>query len=177
MVDLATVLQIGLVLVFPLAMLGAAASDVAKFLIPDWLSIVLVAAFAIVLVVAQASFETALYHFGAGLAIFVLGFGLFAAGLFGGGDVKLLAAATVWTGTAKLLPFLLLVALVGGLLAAILLILRRIFRSRPLRAGAPLARLLSPAEGVPYGLAIGIAGIAVYPTLPMVAPVMSWLAE
>jgi Flp pilus assembly protein protease CpaA len=34
--------------------------------------------------------------------------------LFGGGDVKLLAAIAIWTGTASLGAFLFLVAIIGG---------------------------------------------------------------
>ncbi|MBO33728.1 MAG: hypothetical protein CMM74_12260 [Rhodospirillaceae bacterium] len=53
-------------------------------------------------------------HFGGGLAVFLIGAVLHYFRLFGGGDVKLLAAIAIWTGTASLGAFLFLVAIIGG---------------------------------------------------------------
>ena len=47
-------------------------------------------------------------------AVFTAGALLFSRGLIGGGDVKLLAAATLWAGPAGTLTLLLLTALLGG---------------------------------------------------------------
>src|SRR5271166_7143144 len=49
-------------------------------------------------------------------AVFVVGALLFSRGLIGGGDVKLLAAATLWAGPGATLPLLFLTGLIGGLL-------------------------------------------------------------
>ena len=66
--------------------------------------------------------------------------------MLGGGDVKLLAAAALWTGSAALLPFLMATALAGGLLAALFLAFAR-------REGKPVA--------LPYGVAIAAGGILI----------------
>jgi prepilin peptidase CpaA len=50
-------------------------------------------------------------------AVFVFGFVLFARQLIGGGDVKLIAAMTLWTGLDHLLLFALVTSLAGGGLA------------------------------------------------------------
>ena len=51
----------------------------------------------------------------------VLGFALFAAGLFGGGDAKLMAAAALWLGWSTGTSVLVFTALAGGVLAIVYL--------------------------------------------------------
>jgi prepilin peptidase CpaA len=46
-----------------------------------------------------------------------IGFGLFFVGLFGGGDAKYLAATAMWAGSEHIIPFIIIVALAGGVLA------------------------------------------------------------
>src|SRR3546814_1397676 len=57
------------------------------------------------------------------VAAIVLGLGIlaFARGWFGGGDVKMLAAVSLWAGPAHLSLLLLVTALAGGLLSLIIL--------------------------------------------------------
>jgi prepilin peptidase CpaA len=97
-------------------------------------------------------------------AVFFVGAVLFSRGLIGGGDVKLLAAATLWAGVGALPPLLLLTGLIGGLLALLFL--------SPLGARITAARYagLQHVAGraprlrgtpVPYGVAIAIAGLVV----------------
>lgn len=96
--------------------------------------------------------------------VFVGGIGLFAAGLVGGGDVKLLAAVTLWAGPAQA-PLLILVTALAGAVLATLLMLPVLGRALvPLRAGWPIA----PASGravMPYGVAIAAGALAVVPAL------------
>jgi prepilin peptidase CpaA len=56
--------------------------------------------------------------------IFAMGAAAFCAGLFGGGDVKLLAATALFVGPADITGFLMLVALAGGVLSMTMLVLR-----------------------------------------------------
>jgi len=91
-------------------------------------------------------------------AVFVVGALLFSRGLMGGGDVKLLTAATLWAGPATTPALLIVTAVLGGLLTLALL------SSLALRA------VFAPAAGaakrvpVPYGVAI--AGAALIVTIP-----------
>jgi prepilin peptidase CpaA len=91
---------------------------------------------------------------GMGLAIFAVGVVLHALRLFGGGDIKLMAASMPILG-ASALPFLVHTALYGGLLALFVLAAMRL---RQRGSTAWLVARLSDG-GVPYGLAIGIAGM------------------
>jgi len=100
-------------------------------------------------------------------AVFIAGALLFSRGLIGGGDVKLLAAATLWAGPAATLQLLVLTALIGGLLSLLLLtpVGALIAAARPtLRepSGDP-ARGANPVL-VPYGVAIAAAALIV--TIP-----------
>jgi len=97
-------------------------------------------------------------------AVFAAGAVAFAAGALGGGDVKLLAAASLFAGMGPISDFLLVTALVGGVLGVAVL------------AGAPLSPLAqAPAtdatlrtrlrSGLPYGPAIAAGGLWVAASL------------
>ena len=100
-------------------------------------------------------------------AVFLAGALLFSRGLIGGGDVKLLAAATLWAGPGGTLPLLVLTGLLGGLLCLLLLTPAGglIATARP-TLGDPSGE--DPGRGaklvVPYGVAIAAAALIV--TIP-----------
>ena len=88
----------------------------------------------------------------------LLGAVLFGVGIIGGGDVKLLAAVSLWVGWARLMEYVLAVSLLGGILGLVLLVGRKwvvVVEPYWLRLGVKTPRVLQPGEGVPYGLAIG----------------------
>jgi prepilin peptidase CpaA len=91
-------------------------------------------------------------------AVFFAGAVLFSLGLIGGGDVKLLAAATLWAGPGMTPALLIVTAVLGGLLTLVLLCsaaLRAVVA--PARAAAiPVSRV-----PVPYGVAIAAAALIV----------------
>lgn len=55
-----------------------------------------------------------LSHYSAFLVFLLIGFGLFMVSIFDAGDAKLLAVSALWLGWTKLIPFLLVMALIGG---------------------------------------------------------------
>jgi len=96
---------------------------------------------------------------GCAAAVFLVGALLFSRGLIGGGDVKLLAAATLWAGPASTPSLLVVTGVLGGLLTLVLL-----FSAR-LRAAISWARAAAVSSlPVPYGAAIAAAAVIV--TLP-----------
>ncbi|HZT50781.1 MAG TPA: prepilin peptidase [Stellaceae bacterium] len=147
--------------VYVLAFAFAAVSDLVHYEIPNALSVALAAAF---LCFAPAlPFAAAAGHVMAGACVLVLAAAGFCLGLMGGGDVKLLAAAALWMGWHNLATFLLLTMLAGAALGLLLLALRRVLpRARNWRW---FSRALSPGEGVPYGVAIAGAALALLPRL------------
>ncbi len=90
------------------------------------------------------------------LALLAVGTPMFAAGKLGGGDVKLLASAGLWFDLAGALWLLVAVALAGGVLALLVLVLRTIGWSDELRRRVVLLR---PGGGIPYGVAIAAGAL------------------
>jgi len=161
--------------IFPIALLIAAASDIARFEIPNWVSIVLTIGYFVTALLGGVPFTELALHAGAGAAVFMAGAVLFYFGAFGGGDVKLMAACAVWIGWHDLLSFLLIVGLAGGVVTLMLVVSRLLYRigrknyasasdeaASDEKATSWYARLLSPERGVPYGVAIGLAGLLAF---------------
>lgn len=156
-------LEYVLLLTFPALVAFGGAYDLLTMTIPNRVSIILVALFPATALVAGLPLHDVLAHVSAGLLVFAVTIVLFAVGGFGGGDAKLLSAAALWIGLDQLLPFLLYVTLFGGLLAIVVLG----FRKNPLvfpHAPDWALKLHRPGTGIPYGIAIASAALAVYPT-------------
>ena len=150
-----------LLLIYPAILIAAAAGDIARYEIPNSLSIVLLAAFPVAALVTGWPAATLAWHGLGGLLMLAIGFVLFVRNLLGGGDVKLMAAAAVWTGFGQLPAFIVASALAGGLVA-IIFVVARLVRHRRIDTGA----------GIPYGTAIALGGLMVFPRLPLVAPLI-----
>jgi prepilin peptidase CpaA len=90
------------------------------------------------------------------LALLAVGTPMFAAGKLGGGDVKLLAATGLWFDFAGAFSTLISIAIAGGLLVIVVVILRAISWSEKLRERIVLLR---PKSGIPYGIAIAAGAL------------------
>ena len=135
----------------------AAYSDVKSFRIPNSL-VAAVALLAVVRLIVIGDPSVALYTVVASVVLLAVGFGMFALGYIGGGDAKLITAATLLVGYNDLLSFLLFMGICGAVMSFAALIIHRYL---PLYAGPRLAVLLPKARlAVPYGVAIASAGIA-----------------
>ena len=161
-------------------LIAAAVSDITRYRIPNIIVYAIVAAFAVG-AVFNFAWPAIVWPVLAGVAMFLLGAGLFAFGLFGGGDVKLIAAMALWTSFADLPRFLLIMGAAGGLIGLVLLLKRR--RQQPAMASsapaptdpstteaavAALPTSETPASEaprptrkshIPYGVGIAIAGL------------------
>lgn len=151
-----------------LLLVAACFTDITRYRIPNAIVYAIVAAFAV-----YAIFNGAWPQLGwsvlAATGMFLLGAGLFALGLFGGGDVKLIAAMALWMPLSDLPHFLIVMTLAGGILGLIWLLRRRLSaRPSASTAAAPsdgaLEATAAPARPnvpnrLPYGVAIALAGI------------------
>jgi prepilin peptidase CpaA len=153
-----------LLLVFPAAMIFAAAFDLFTMTIPNKISISLLVAFVLVAPLSGLPLEVIGFHLLTGFGVLVAGFLMFTRGWIGGGDAKLLAAAALWLGFDNLLGFGLMVGVLGGFLSLSILAFRTLVPEGNV-AAAPhwLSRLHAKDSGVPYGLAIGAAALLTYP--------------
>jgi prepilin peptidase CpaA len=150
---------------FAALLIYAACSDVASLTIPNWVSIAMAALFVPAAFVANLALADIGMHLVFGFAVLVVGFFLFQANIIGGGDAKLLAATTIWTGFPAFAPFILGTAVAGGLLAVTLLAIRQFV---PVSETTPsfVNHLLKKQNGIPYGVAIMFGGLIAIPSLP-----------
>lgn len=153
--------------ILPLCLALAAFTDLFAMTIPNRLSAILLAAFAVVAFLAGLAGTQIASHVAAALLVFAACFCLFAANVMGGGDAKLLTASAIWFGlNASLAMFLLYVSIFGGLLTVAVLLLRA-KENTILAAGIPVPSLLLTAKKIPYGIAIALGGFAAYPSSPL----------
>ena len=144
-----------LALIVAVLLIAAAAEDAVRLRISNLvvLLILVAAIVAAILVGPEISLWKNLVVF---LALLGIGTPMFAAGKLGGGDVKLLASVGLWFDFAGALWMILAVALAGGLLALVVLILRSIGWSEEMRRRVVLLR---PGGGIPYGVAIAAGAL------------------
>ena len=155
-----------LILAFAAIVAATAASDLATMTIPNWMSIALVLLFPVAAMSAGLPWTQIALHLGVGILIFILGYVLFALHILGGGDVKVIAAVSVWTGASALIPFTYAMCIAGGALALILLGARKLASPGP-NHPAYLNRLLDPARGAPYAVAIAAGAYFSLPAQPI----------
>src|SRR6202451_1981564 len=157
------ILDIARLLVFPALMAFAAASDLFTMTISNRVSVLLAAAFLVLAVASGMAPYDILSHLGAGALVLVVSFTCFAMGWVGGGDAKVAAAAALWFGFGHLLNYLLYASLFGGALTLLLLQFRQWPLPYPL-AGQPwLLKLHAKESGIPYGIALAIGALMIYP--------------
>ena len=158
-----TIIGYGLLVLFPLAMAYAAISDVLTMTIPNRLSIALVAVFFVLAPAIGMGVQEIAAHAAVAAIVLAVCFGLFAFGWLGGGDAKIAAAIALWLGPQMTLPFLLQTAIWGGLLTLAILAFRQ-FTLPVFAVGRQwIERLHDRTGGVPYGVALAAAAVAVYP--------------
>lgn len=155
-----------ILLLFILLLFWAAIEDWRRFTIPNRISLSIALLFVAhgLIVASPASYGSELMYALKSIAIagavFTAGAGLFALGVAGGGDVKLIAAVALWAGPSHILLFLAVTACVGGVLSvAFLSPWQGFFPGPPLpdRGATPLA---SHAV-LPYGAAIAVGGLII----------------
>ena len=166
--SLFALLQAGCLISFAVLLLVASWQDLRTLHIADSVSLAIVGLFVVWALSGLAEGTSSLSAIGLAAACAVGVFGLgalaFAAGALGGGDVKLLAAASLFAGPARMLDFAMVTALVGGLLGIAILAGAPIGPATPESGGTLRARL---RRGLPYGPAIAAGGLWVAASLAM----------
>ena len=149
---------------FPALMAFSALSDLFTMTIANWISVALVAGFS-ALAVASGMPLAAIGtdHLACGALVLVVTFTLFARGWIGGGDAKLAAATAVWIGWARLSDYVLLASVLGAGLTLAIIRVRKIDLPASLLSRSWIARLHDRQTGVPYGIALAVSGLFIYP--------------
>jgi prepilin peptidase CpaA len=149
-------------LLFPLGMAFAASSDLLTMRISNKLVLLLVVGFCVVAISINLPLQQFAMHVTCALVVLAVGFVLFALRWIGGGDAKLAAATTLWLGFGLTLPYLVYAALLGGVLTLLILALRNVPLTPFLARFRWLERLHDRKSGVPYGIALALAGLLTY---------------
>jgi prepilin peptidase CpaA len=157
------ILETATLIFFPGLMVFAAFSDLFTMTISNRVSLALIVIFFGLAFAFHMPLSDIGLHVSCGLAVLVCTFTLFAFGWIGGGDAKLCAATALWVGWDHLADYSLLSALLGGGLTLLFLQMRKWPLPKWLYAQQWVARLHDRNNGVPYGIALAIAGLVIYP--------------
>lgn len=159
-------LEIIILLLFPLAMFYAAASDMFSMTISNKISLILIGGFIVLSWAIGMDWQTIAWNWGLAAIVLTCGIGFFAVGLVGGGDVKLAASTSLWLGWEHTLPYLVMASFMGGVLTILIVVARTKVLPAALCKVQWIARLHHKEKDVPYGIALGPAAVMIYPETP-----------
>ena len=150
-------------IVFPFAMIYAALSDILTMTIANRISLMLIGGFVLVAPFIGLTWAEFAWHWAAFALVLAITFGLFAAGVMGGGDAKLMASTSLWIGfNMHLMEYAVAFTIAGGALPLMLLILRNSAFATYVGEIRALWRMLDEKD-IPYGVALAIGGLTVFP--------------
>lgn len=147
---------------FPVLVAYAAVTDFLTMTISNRLTLALAAGFLVLAPFSGMNWPVFGWSLaGAGL-VFAVGFGTFAAGWVGGGDVKFATVVALWLGWDHLLEYAVLFSLYGGLLTLAALSLSKFIEPLPILQVGFLNRF-NQHRRVPYGIALSVAALQLFP--------------
>lgn len=148
--------------------IASAVTDVMELRIPNAFVAALILLFVFACIVDPP--KSVLWaHIAPATVVFALAAVPFYLNKFGGGDVKLLAAAVLWVGLPSLGPFFILLAVFGLIALLVFAVLRIQVVAALAWAGARLGRAipvplsLQTGKSIPYGVVIAAAALVVGP--------------
>jgi len=148
---------------YPLCLGYGVVSDVRRLIIPNGTCILIAVMFLPTALLAGMEFSSLAWHYAVGAGFLAVGLALFSRNLIGGGDAKLLAAAGVWIGPGDLWAYVGLVAVLGGVLAGVILIARKFRDTASFLGAVPwLGHDDAQTQPTPYGVAIGLAAVYLF---------------
>ncbi len=154
--------------IFAAAFLGlcvlAAIKDLDSLTIPNWLNGWLAFLFIPASIVLMPGWDVVGLHMLVGAIAFVICILLFALGVFGGGDAKMIPGVMLWIGPAGAMTFLWGMAMVGGILTVVVIMSRQFIPARDVPGFA--YETLQEKKGVPYGIAIAGGAFLAAPLSP-----------
>lgn len=162
--------EAAILVIFPLCVAMAGFTDMLTMKIPNRISVVLALAFIVIAPFAGMSLAMFGAHVGTALLVFAGCFALWTFGYMGGGDVKVIAAASLWYGfNIDLVGFLMITGVYGGFLALIILSMRA-WQNTLIVSPIPIpSHFITDREGIPYGIAIAVAAFSTFPDTWMFA--------
>jgi prepilin peptidase CpaA len=157
------ILDLVRLLFFPALMAFAAASDLFTMTISNRVSLALAAGFLVLAFASGMGVSDLIMHLAAGATVLAAAFVCFAFGWVGGGDAKVAAAAALWFGFGHLMNYLVYASVFGGVLTLLLLQFRQWPLPYALAGQTWLLKLHAKESGIPYGIALAVGALVVYP--------------
>ena len=141
------ILEYGLLIALAIALVFAAISDIRHRRIANWLNgAIALGAPLYWFASGMAPWPDMVIQLGFAIGVFAVCTGIFALGLIGGGDIKLVGAIALWLSPAAFVNMLLVMGVMGGLIAIGFIIRRVVFKPK--------------TPGVlPYGVAIAVGAL------------------
>ena len=136
--------------------LASCITDIRSMRIPNTHVVIVLILFVIAFATTPDAFHAWWEHGAAMLIFLVLTYLMFAFGMLGAGDAKYGAALALWVGLPGLMAYVFFMAIIGGVLGVLSLVLRKY---RPLKnppAGSWAATVQDGGNAVPYGIALSI---------------------
>lgn len=156
-------------------LIRAAITDACSLEIANWISIVIALIFLPAALLSGLTLTSIAYHYALASAFFVGGIFLYAKGLTGGGDVKFLAAVCVWWEPGQLAMYIIIVAILGGVLAGAVILANHIDRLRPLLPWLEDGDAMK--QPIPFGIAIAGGALIMFDAIPVLpSQLADWLA-
>ncbi|MBD2842551.1 A24 family peptidase [Erythrobacter rubeus] len=144
---LTTYLHYGLVIALAIALLVAAFTDIRSRQISNKLNLAIAFGAPLFWWTSGLSiWPDVAWQIGIAFVAFAILAGLFALGMMGGGDVKLLTALALWIEPTAFMQLLIVMALVGGVLTIVM-------------GGWHFLRRQKEKLAIPYGVAIAVGGL------------------
>jgi len=142
---------------FAVILVSAALSDIRTYTIPNRLTAAIAVLYPVYVLSSAARVDWLMSIVIAAVVLLVCA-GLFAGGVMGGGDAKILAAGALWAGPELALSFIIFTALAGGIVSMAIILRARY--GWVIGLAEPDTQLT-----VPYGVAIAGSGLLVAYTL------------
>ena len=155
--------------------LMAALIDIETLTIPNWLNGWLAFLFVPTAIIAAPGWDIIGWHALIGAIAFAASVGLFFVGFYGGGDAKFIPAVMLWIGPAGALPFLVAMAMAGGVLTILIVIMRALV-PKGVTPGFGVATF-EDRKGIPYGVAIAAGAFYAAPMSPLLTDFLSQIAR
>lgn len=144
---LTTYLHYGLLIALAIALVFAACTDIKRRQIDNWLNIAIAVGAPVFWWTSGLSlWPDVAWQLGLTLGVFAVLCGLFAAGMMGGGDVKLLTALALWIEPIAFMQLLIIMAISGGILTIVM-------------GAYHFLQNTKDRLAIPYGVAIAFGGL------------------
>ncbi len=149
--------------VFPLLIIAAGINDYFTFKIPNWLNALIALSVIPFALFFPMPGEVFAWHVVAGIVAMIAAFTVYAMGLIGGGDAKMIGACALWVGWEALMSFMIVTVIAGGVLALAMTVWGYLSTKQEADVGEWAKNLFSKKPDLPYGIAIAAGGIIVFP--------------